>query len=255
MQNVPDPTPPTGATFGAPPPAKKSGLSKGCLIGIIAAVVFLFLGLVVVALAASGLYWFNRQAPSITRTTPTGGTKTSPSSNGASDDSGSNAESSAPTAAQSAAISGGQSATWAQQEISWTVPQKWGEQTADSRSFLWRSPGSWDAANLIVSISPMNPDFPAELSLKAFYEGAQTRKQNGEVDEVRWLNLGGVKGMEFRESAPEDAESPRRLQWMAYRNYKGQLQLVNIILSARGKDFARHEDALYGILYTTKFSE
>ncbi len=72
---------------------------------------------------------------------------------------------------------------------------------------------------------------------------------------MRWLKLGGVKGVEFRESAPEDDDSPQRLQWMAYRNYKGQTQLVNIILAARGKDFARHEDALYGILYTTNFSQ
>lgn len=255
MQNIPAPPTPPGSAGGIPSPAKKPGLSKGCLIGIVVAAVAVILGIVVVALTAGGLYWFNRQASTITTTNSRGGSKTSGSSSSASDSSSSSAENPAPTAAQSAAIAGGQSATWAQQEMSWTVPQKWHEETADSRSFLWRSPGSWDAANLIVSISPMNADFPAEISLKAFYDGAQTRKQNGEVDELRWLDLGGVKGIEFRESAPEDAENPQRLQWMAYRNYKGQVQLVNIILSARGKDFARHEDALKGILYSTKFSE
>lgn len=255
MQNFPNSPTPSGGTFGTPPPAKKPGLSKGCLFGIIAAVVLVIGGIILVVVAAGGIYWFNKQAPAITKTNSPDGTRTSPSSSGASSDDDGSAESPAPTSAQSAAIAGGQSATWAQQEISWTVPQKWGAQTADSRSFLWRSPGSWDAANLIVSISPMSADFPAEISLKAFYDGAQTRKQNGEVDEVRWLKLGGVKGIEFRESAPEDDDNPQRLQWMAYRNYKGQAQLVNIMLSARGKDFARHEDALKGILYSTKFSE
>ncbi|HJR08961.1 MAG TPA: transmembrane domain-containing protein [Pyrinomonadaceae bacterium] len=254
MQDFPNQPTPSGSTFGSPPsPAKKPGLSKGCLVGIIAAAVLVIGGLIVVALAATGLYWFNRQAPTISRTNSPGGTKTTPPSS-ASDDS-SDVENPAPTSAQSAAISGGQTATWAQQEISWTVPQKWGEHTADSRSFLWRSPGSFDAANLIVSVSPMSADFPTEISIKAFYDGAQTRKQNGEVDELRWLRLGGLKGIEFRESAPEDADNPQRLQWMGYRNYKGQVQLVNIMLSARGKDFARHEDALKGILYSTKFSE
>jgi len=253
MQNIPAPPAPPGSTGGLPSPAKKAGLSKGCLVGIVLVAVCVIGGIVVVALAAGGLYWFNRQASTNTTTNSPGGSKTSRSSGSASDDG--SAENPAPTSAQSAAIAGGQSATWAQQEISWTVPQKWHEETADSRSFLWRSPGSWDAANLIVNISPMNADFPAEISLKAFYDGAQTRKQNGEVDEVRWLRLGGLKGIEFRESAPEDAESPQRLQWMAYRNYKGQVQLVNVMLSARGKDFARHEDALKGILYSTKFSE
>lgn len=254
MQDFPNPPTPTGSTFGAPPPpppAKKSGLSKGCLIGIIAAAVLVIGGIVVVALAATGIYWFNRQAPTISRTNSPRGANTSPSSG----DDASAGESPAPTSAQAAAISGGQTARWAQQEISWTVPQKWGEHTADSRSFLWRSPGSFDAANLIVSVSPMSADFPTELSIKAFYDGAQTRKQNGEVDELRWLELGGLKGIEFRESAPEDADNPQRLQWMGYRNYKGQVQLINIMLSARGKDFARHEDALKGILYSTKFAE
>lgn len=253
MQNFPNTPTPSGGTYGdAPPPAKKPGLSKGCIIGIIAAVL-LALGVVVLAAAlAGGLYWFNRQAPTSVNNNSSGGTTTSPSSSSAGDD---EAESPAPTSAQSAAVAGGQSAKWEQQEIYWTVPQKWSKQTADSQTFLWRSPGTWDAANLIVSISPMSADFPAETSLNAFYAGAQTRKQNGEVNEVRWLKLDGVKGLQFCESAPENADNPQRLQWMAYRNYKGQLQLINIILATRGKDFARHEDALYGILYTTKFSE
>ena len=252
MQNIPDTQTPSGGVYGGPPPAKKPGLSKGCIIGIIAAVLLGIGGIILVVVAAGGIYWLNRQAQTATNQEPTGGTTTASSSSGASDD---GAQGPSPTSAQTAAIAGGQSATWDQQEISWTVPQKWSKQTADSRSFLWRSPGSFDAASLIVSISPMSADFPAETSLKAFYEGAQTRKQNGEVDEVRWLKLGGVKGLQFRESAPEDADSPQRLQWMAYRNYKGQTQLVNIMLAARGKDFARHEDALYGILYSTKFSQ
>lgn len=255
MQNFPNSQTPPGGTYGSPPPAKKAGLSKGCIIGIVAAVV-LGLAVFVIVAAVGGLYWFKRQAATANDTYSSGGTTTtSSSSSSTSSESDDGAESPSPTSAQSAAVSGGQSATWEQQEISWTVPQRWSKQTADSRTLLWRSPGSWDAANLIVSVSPMSADFPSELSLKAFYDGAQTRKQNGEVDEVRWLKLGGVKGVQFRESAPEDAESPQRLQWMAYRNYKGQTQLVNVMLSARGKDFARHEDTLYGILYTTKFSQ
>ncbi|MCA1592562.1 MAG: hypothetical protein LC754_07925 [Acidobacteria bacterium] len=250
MQNIPDPQtppPPPSVGYGNPPPAKKPGLSKGCLIGIIAAVVLGIGAILLIFALAGGIYFFKRQAGTMTNR-GSGTTATSSST-------GDGAQSPSPTSAQTAAIAGGQSATWEQQEISWTVPQKWSKQTADSRSFLWRSPGSFDAASLIVSISPMSADFPAEMSLKAFYDGAQTRKQNGEVEEVRWLKLGGVNGVEFRESTPESGDNPQRLQWMAYRNYKGQTQLINVMLAARGKDFARHEDALYGILYTTKFSQ
>ncbi|HLM55977.1 MAG TPA: hypothetical protein VK422_07570 [Pyrinomonadaceae bacterium] len=36
---------------------------------------------------------------------------------------------------------------------------------------------------------------------------------------------------------------------------KGQTQMLNVMLASRGKDFARHEDALYGILYSTKLAK
>ena len=72
---------------------------------------------------------------------------------------------------------------------------------------------------------------------------------------MRWLKLDGVKGVMFREAAPETSDSPQRLQWMGYRNYKGQTQLVNIMLSSEGKYFTQNEDAMYGILYSTKMTK
>jgi hypothetical protein len=118
--------------------------------------------------------------------------------------------------------------------------------------FVWRSPGGGDAASLIVNISPMDENFPADISIKAFYDGAKTRSKNGEVDELKWLEIDGVKGVEFRESNPEKPDGIRRLQWLAYRKFAGQLQLVNVMLATSGKDFPNHQDAMYGILYSTK---
>jgi hypothetical protein len=251
MQN--NPQGPTGSFGGTPQPAAKKGMSKGCIIGLVVAGLAVVVGIVVVIAAAGGLYWFSRQAANLNAS----GANASRTSSGttAGTTSGDGADAPEPTAAQSAAVAGGQSAVWEQQEISWTVPQRWAKTAVSSQSLLWRSPGTWDAASLIGSISPMSADFPADISINAFYQQAQTRKANGEVNEVRWLSLGGVRGVMFRESAPEDDDSPQRLQWMAYRTYKGQTQLVNIILAARGKDFARHEDALYGILYSTKLTK
>src|SRR5206468_3523303 len=85
------------------------------------------------------------------------------------------------------------------------------------------STGSADAASLIVNISPMAEDFPTDISINAFYEGAKTRAKNGEVDEVKWLEIDGVKGLQFREANPEKPDDQRRLQWMAYRKYAGQV--------------------------------
>lgn len=167
-------------------------------------------------------------------------------------DSGDNAEKAAPTEAQTAALAGGSTAKWDQQGMSWTVPPKWTESTNESKSFMWRSPGGSEAANLIVSISPMDESFPADISIKAFYDGAKTRAKNGEVDEVKWLEIDGLKGVEFREANPEKPDDFRRLQWMAYRKYNGQLQMVNLMLSSNGRGFAKHQDEMYGVMYSTK---
>jgi hypothetical protein len=176
-------------------------------------------------------------------------TSTGPTSSGGS---GGSVENASPTAAQTAALAGGQEVKWDAQGMTFTVPPKWTESTSETKQLVWRSPGGFDAASLIVSISPMADDFPADTSINAFYIGAQTRMKQGEVDEVRWLMIDGVKGVQFREAKPEKDDGIRRLQWMAYRKYAGQLQLVNLMLATDGKDFARHQDAMYGVMYSTK---
>ncbi len=169
-----------------------------------------------------------------------------------SDAGGADVEHGTPTAAQLEALSGGQTIKWDQQGMSWTVPPQWKQATNESKMFVWRSPGGSEAANLIVNISPMDESFPTEVSIKAFYDGAKTRAKNGEVDEVKWVEIDGLKGVQFRESNPEQADDHRRLQWMAYRKYAGQVQLVNLMLASNGKGFPKHQDAMYGILYSTK---
>ena len=157
-----------------------------------------------------------------------------------------------PTAAQSAAIAGGQSVTWGQQGISWTLPAKWSELTKSSEMFNWKSPGSEDAAFLISNISAMGADFPTDASIKATYEGAVSDQKNGKYEEVRWLELDGLRGVLTREPLQETKDSPRRLQWRGYRKYAGQSQLVSIMLSSQSQHFDMHKDAMYGVLYSSK---
>ena len=164
------------------------------------------------------------------------------------------AEKGQPTASQTAAIAGGKEAKWDRQGLSWTVPSTWTEQENESKSFMWRSPGGGDAASLIVSISPMDESFPIDASIQAFYDGAQTRAKNGEVDELKWVEIDGLTGVQFREANPEKPDGHRRLQWLAYRKYLGQVQMINLMLATQGKDFDRHKDAMYGILYSTKIT-
>jgi hypothetical protein len=164
------------------------------------------------------------------------------------------AEPGTPTAAQTAALANGQTVKWDQQGMSWTVPTQWKEVSTESKQLVWHSPGGSEAANLIVSISPMDQSFPAAMSIKAFHEGAITRMKNGEVDEVKWVKIDGLTGVQFREANPEKPDDFRRLQWMAYRKYAGQLQLVNLMLSTNGKGFPTHQDEMYGIMYSSKIA-
>jgi len=98
----------------------------------------------------------------------------------------------------------------------------------------------------------MGETFPTDASLDAEYDGAKTRAKNGEVDEVKWVEIDGVTGVQFREANPEHPDGIRRLQWLAFRKYLGQVQQINLMLASEGKDFDRHKDAMYGILYSTK---
>jgi hypothetical protein len=98
----------------------------------------------------------------------------------------------------------------------------------------------------------MPENFPVDASINAEYDQAKSRAKNGEVDEVKWIEIDGVKGVQFREANPEKPDGFRRLQWIAFRKYSGQVQQINIMLSTDGKDFDRHKDAMYGILYSTK---
>jgi len=249
MQNYNNPAqpPPPHGGYGMPPqPPAKKGMSTGVKVLIVALVLVVGGGFLVVALSIGGLYYFSRRAQDAA-------VASRPGLTGLTGSSSAEAEPPQPTAEQQSAIAGGQSAEWEQQEITWTVPQKWKKHSADSTSLLWRSPGSWDAASLIVNISPMAADFPSDISLKSYYDTYSKDKQK--YPEVRWLKLGGVTGVMFRESAPESADGPQRLQWLGFRDYKGQKQMLNIMLASRGKDFARHEDALYGILYSTKLGQ
>ena len=257
MQNYNNPMQPQGG-YGAPPPPPpiKKGMSTGIKVLIAAAVLLVIGGALIVALGIGGIFWFSRQAREAASVNPAakygqgggGGSSSSSSSSAA-------GEAPVPTSEQAAAIAGGQTATWEQQEISWTVPQKWKKNSADSTSFMWRSPGSWDAASLIVSVSPLGTDFPVDASLKAYWAGAQQDKLSGKYAEARLIKFGGISGVMFRESAPEESDSPQRLQWIGYRIYKGQTQQVNIMLASQGKYFAQHEDAMYGILYSTKLGQ
>src|SRR5256885_13219941 len=153
-----------------------------------------------------------------------------------------------PTAAQSAAIANGQTVKWDQQGITWTLPANWKKQDVRNETLSYAGGGAF----LIANISTMGASFPTDISIKAMSEGAKTEKKNGKYDEVKWLALDDLRGLEFRQSKQERPDDIRRLEWQGYRTYAGQTQLVTVILSTNDTNFPKREDELYGILYSTK---
>ncbi len=154
-----------------------------------------------------------------------------------------------PTAAQQAAIANGQEAKWDQQGITWTLPANWKRGDVRNESFTYNGNGAF----LTVAISPLpQMENLVDTSLKAMFESAKTQQKIGKYDEVRWLEIDGVRGVGFRESKQEMAGDIRRLEWQAYRKYAGSTQMITLILSSDSGNFPKHEDELYGILYSTK---
>lgn len=138
---------------------------------------------------------------------------------------------------------------WDDQGITWRLPKDWKNIARSKESLNYSSP---DNAFLIASISVMADNFPAEASINATYDSALEQLKQGKYEKVRWLEIDGVKGVEWVESMPEDKSGPRRHQWIAFRRYLGQNQQLNIMFSTAGSNFDRHRDDFGAAMYSMK---
>lgn len=152
---------------------------------------------------------------------------------------------------QTKILNGGKEMKWDEQGLGWSLPPSWKKISATPISLQY---GSSDGAFLIVSISPLGDSFPVEESNKAQFEGAKTRLKNGELEKARYVEIDGVKGVEFVETMPFEKGDPRRHQWLATRKYAGQTQMVNIMLSTKGSNFDKHRDEFAAIMASTKIT-
>jgi len=171
------------------------------------------------------------------------------SSNSSSTSAPTAAEKSKLSAAQQAIVDGGIETKWDDQGISWRLPPSWKKMSATKQMFNYGSP---DNAFLIATISNLPDTVPAEVSLKATYESSLELLKQGKYEKVRWLEIDGVKGVEWWESMPESKNDPRRHQWIAFRNYQGQNQQLNIMLSTKGTNFDKHRDDFPAVMYSMK---
>ena len=153
------------------------------------------------------------------------------------------------SASQQEAIAGGETVSWDQQGINWTMPKGWKKMDVDKTQFNYQSP---DNAFLLVNISVMGDDFPMEISLKAYYDQAMQKLKQGDYERVRMLKIDGIDGVEFVEAAPEQKDGIRRHQWIGYRTYLGQKQMLNVMTSTSQSKFDKHADDFPAIMYSMK---
>jgi hypothetical protein len=165
---------------------------------------------------------------------------------------GDTAEKAVPTSEQQAIADAGDKASWDDQGMSWMLPKGWKKMDVKKEMFNYGSP---DNAFLIGTISVMSDDFPSEISLKATYDSSMQQLKNGKYVNARYLEIDGVKGVEFIEAPPEDKSGPRRHQWIAFRKYQGQNQQLNIMLSTKGSNFEKHNNDFPAILYSMKIGK
>lgn len=159
------------------------------------------------------------------------------------------AETAEMTSAQRAIADDATEAKWDDQGISWKLPKGWNKMDVRKESFNHGSPAT---GFLIGTISVMSADFPSQSSIEATYSSALEQLKQGKYEKVRWLEIDGVKGVEWVESMPEDKDGARRHQWIAFRNYQGQNQQLNIMVSTKGTNFDKQRDTFAAIMYSMK---
>jgi hypothetical protein len=146
----------------------------------------------------------------------------------------------------------GSEAAWSEQGMSWKFPSNWPKMEVRKESFSYGAPA---VGFMNASISVMPADFPSETSIDATYTAALEQMKQGKYESVRWLEIDGVKGVEWLEAAPEDKDGIRRHQWIGFRNYQGQNQQLNVMVSTTGTKFDKQRDTFAAIMYSMKISK
>ncbi len=169
-----------------------------------------------------------------------------------SNDSGSGVEKATLSSSQQSIVDGGSEVKWDKQGMSWTVPSGWNKMSVAKTMVNYGSPS---VGFLIGTISVMPANFPSEPSLNATHTSALEKLKNGDYENVRWLEIDGIKGVEWIEAMPEDNSDARRHQWIGFRNYQGQNQQLNIMVSTKGSGFDSKKDTFAAIMYSMKIGK
>jgi hypothetical protein len=173
------------------------------------------------------------------------------STSGTGSDSAADVETPTLTASQQSIQDASSEISWSDQNISFKLPSGWPKMDVRKDSFNYGSPAN---GFLIASISVMPDSFPAESSIQATYESALEQLKQGNYETVRWLEIDGVKGVEWKEALKEK-DGIRRHQWIAFRRFQGQNQQLNVMVSTNGEKFDKQKDTFAAIMYSMKIAK
>lgn len=139
--------------------------------------------------------------------------------------------------------------TWADNGISFEVPDNWEQSSLDKDFAGFHLPDSPDGVNVSMNISRLGKDFPADQSLKAYQDAAAKGKSDGTLAKWENQNIGAAKGLWQIEAAKGDDIC--RFTWLGYQN-RGGWNMVTVIFSSKASAMSNHEATFHKVLGTFK---
>jgi hypothetical protein len=139
--------------------------------------------------------------------------------------------------------------TWADNGISFEVPDNWEQSSLDNDNASFSLPNNPDGVNFSANISRLGKDFPADQSLKAYRDGAAKEKGEGKLASWADQNIGAAKGLNQLEAAKGDDIC--RLTWIGFQN-RGGWNMIIVHFSTKGSAMSKHEATFRKVLGTFK---
>lgn len=155
-----------------------------------------------------------------------------------------------PTAQDKATV---QTVTISEQGISFGLPKDWQlEDELDNGETginRWRGPNN---TKLIITVLEYKPEYRNISIEEAVAQLYEEKKSSGSKD-VRFLEIGGVKGVHYLDDLEVSNDHYEFIKWDAQYMYKGRRRIISVSLACPISNLSKQRDSLYGILHSIKF--
>ena len=150
------------------------------------------------------------------------------------------------TAEQKEIIADGKELIWKENGLKWTIPESWNKLLERPDFLTYGLPSS---GTMFVSLTPAESLEQAESINKKHYDRQLENAGKGLVEQVRYLEIAGIKGVEFIEKVPT-GEGWRRYMWLAYREFNGKPQMIQVVCGFKEPGFEKNRAICASVLYS-----